>query len=261
MKCVLPLFLLAAIAPAQEIVISRQSSDARKGDLAYSRTSEVTFTGRVTGKLKSYGVEGGRAVPVRILVKPAKGAIQTVDLGPTWFVKDQPTTVNIGDKITVTGSRLNINGQTVVNARLVRKGRASLVLRDTRGFPYWVARRNEVPVEPANGGISGKVARMQDIMIGNQNFNGVVIQTNDGERLVAIAPDWYYGQQNIQLAPGTFVRSYGGAYGGAFSLGGGVGSPAPGLYIANSLYTPGGFFGFTNGTGYVYGNLPGFPPR
>ncbi|RYG37134.1 hypothetical protein EON81_07615 [bacterium] len=258
MKCVLPLFALAAIAPAQEIVISRQTSDALKSDTAYSRSSEVTFTGKVTGKLKSYNVSG-RAVPVRIVVKSGKGALTNVDLGPTWFLKDQSTSINVGDRITVTGSKLKLNGQTYINARTVKKGRANLVLRDTTGFPYWVARRQETPVEPASGGISGRIARMTNITIGNETFNGVIVQTPDGERAIALAPDWYYGQQNINLAPGAYIRSYGGMYTGAFQMGQGVSSPAPGLYIANSLYTQGGFYGFTNPGGYVYGNFPGFP--
>lgn len=254
MKAVLPFLALAAIAPAQEIVVSRQDSSALKGTMAYNRAREITFSGRVTGKLKADGVNGNGA-PVRILVKTSTGGTSTVDLGPTWYMRDQFASINVGDKVTVTGSKFNIAGINVVNARMVKKGRSIVALRDNGGFPYWVARRQEAPPQPTSGGVSGRIARMQNFTINGQTFNGVVIQTDQGERSVLLAPDWYYNQQNIQLAPGAFISAYGGAFGAGTNLA----SPVPGLYIAGSVYTPGGYYGFTNPGGYVYGGFPGFP--
>ncbi|CAN5357991.1 hypothetical protein BH11ARM2_BH11ARM2_12990 [soil metagenome] len=255
MKIVLPFLALAALAPAQEIIVNKQTSNERQGTMAYSRSREFTFSGRVTGKLKADGVNGPVA-PVRILVKTKKGTTN-VDLGPTWYLRDQIATVNVGDQVTVTGSAFKINGMNVVNARVIKKGGKRLVLRDTQGYPYWVAKRQTAPARPTSGGIEGRIARLENYTINGQVFNGAVVTTDQGERFVAFAPDWYYGQQNIQLAPGALISAFGGAY----SPTGGLQSPAPGLFIVNSLYTPNGYYGFYNPSGYVYGNFPGFPGR
>ena len=63
-------------------------------------------------------------------------------LGPTWFVANQATSIHMGDKVRVTGSPVTFkDGEHLLLARVVRKGRQALTLRDDDGYPYWTAYR------------------------------------------------------------------------------------------------------------------------
>jgi hypothetical protein len=68
-----------------------------------------------------------------------KGDKETVSvhLGPAWFVENQDTTIEVGDKIGVKGSRVTFEGKPALIAAEVRKGDEVLKLRDETGTPLW----------------------------------------------------------------------------------------------------------------------------
>lgn len=78
-----------------------------------------------------------------LLVKTNKEIIE-VHLAPSWFLAEQDFDLTPQDKITIVGSRINLNGQEAIVAREIKKGERALVLRDRDGFPVW--RRNRVPI-------------------------------------------------------------------------------------------------------------------
>jgi hypothetical protein len=63
-----------------------------------------------------------------------------VQLGPAWYVNKQTPRIEANDTITVTGSRLTLDGRTAIVAANVTKGNELLKLRDDNGVPVWPRR-------------------------------------------------------------------------------------------------------------------------
>lgn len=78
----------------------------------------------------------GMGMGVQILLKTGEETIP-VHLGPVWFIKKQKREAAPGDKIEITGSRVDSEGKPVIMASEIRKGDKSLKLRDEKGVPVW----------------------------------------------------------------------------------------------------------------------------
>ncbi|HRI84230.1 MAG TPA: DNA-binding protein [Ignavibacteria bacterium] len=65
----------------------------------------------------------------------------TVHLGPSWYIDNQDVLINKNDDVTVTGSRVNYEGEMVIIAKELIKGDQILTLRDDKGYPYWAGWR------------------------------------------------------------------------------------------------------------------------
>ncbi len=65
----------------------------------------------------------------------------SVHLGPEWYIERLDTKIEKGDKIEVKGSRITFQGKPAIIAAEVKKGDASLVLRDSAGIPAWAGWR------------------------------------------------------------------------------------------------------------------------
>lgn len=63
-----------------------------------------------------------------------------VHLGPAWWVDRQSVKLAPEDHIEVKGSRVTVDGQPAIIAAEVKKGAATLVLRDAAGVPAWSGR-------------------------------------------------------------------------------------------------------------------------
>ncbi|MEM8830690.1 MAG: DNA-binding protein [Cyanobacteria bacterium P01_G01_bin.19] len=77
-----------------------------------------------------------------LMIKTDKETIK-VHLAPSWFLAEQDFDLTSQGKITVIGSRINVDGQKAIIARKIVKGDKTLVLRDLNGFPVW--RRGQIP--------------------------------------------------------------------------------------------------------------------
>lgn len=73
---------------------------------------------------------------VLIVLKTAHEQI-SVHLGPAWYLDNQLPAVQPKDKLDITGSRIQLDGKTVIIASEVRKGDELLKLRDADGQPVW----------------------------------------------------------------------------------------------------------------------------
>jgi hypothetical protein len=60
-----------------------------------------------------------------------------VQLGPESFVNQLGTRIEIGDKIEVTGSRVTVEGKSLMLAAQIKKGSQTLVFRNSSGVPVW----------------------------------------------------------------------------------------------------------------------------
>lgn len=82
---------------------------------------------------------GGRSSGVHLVLETAKGPL-AVHLGPSWYLDEQKVHVDVGDRVRIQGSRVEVDGAPALIAREVTKDGTSLVLRDPAGRPAWAGR-------------------------------------------------------------------------------------------------------------------------
>jgi hypothetical protein len=83
-------------------------------------------------------------VPLLALAQPGPGGGMR-HLGPTWFIDNQELQLKANDRVTVTGSRVLVNGKPTLIATEVKRGNDTLKLREPDGTPRWVAWRQVPP--------------------------------------------------------------------------------------------------------------------
>ena len=77
-----------------------------------------------------------RGYGVHLTLQTDKETI-AVHLGPAWYIDKQTPKIEANDTITVTGSRVTIDGKPAIIAAQVKKGNEILKLRDENGIPAW----------------------------------------------------------------------------------------------------------------------------
>lgn len=105
----------------------------------YDPATVTTVSGTVEAVERGPG-GGGQGIHAQL--KTADGMVD-VHLGPAWFLEEQKLTVAKGDALTVTGSKRESGQQSFVIAKEVKKGEASVTLRDDRGVPRWAGARRK----------------------------------------------------------------------------------------------------------------------
>jgi len=96
---------------------------------AETLSGEVVQVDKFTpGRRMSYGVH--------FTLKTEKETIP-VHLGPSWYMEKQALAIAQGDKVEVTGSRVNYQGQPAIIAQELKKDGQVLKLRDAAGIPAW----------------------------------------------------------------------------------------------------------------------------
>lgn len=108
----------------------------------YDPASVVTVSGEVVG-VERVPSPQGRGAGIHLALKTATETLSVV-LGPSRYVDAQPTRIAVGDRVEVVGSRVTLQGKPVVAAAEVRKGDATLKLRNPDGTPLW-SRRGAAP--------------------------------------------------------------------------------------------------------------------
>ena len=140
---VLLLVLLVGEASAQMGRGQRRGSGGWGMGTKYSRmynpSTVETVKGEIT-KIDKITPFSGMYYGIHVFVKTDKGEL-SVHLGPGWFIENQDTRINVGDKVEIKGSQIVFNGEPTIIAAEVRKGEHVLVLRDENGFPVWAGWR------------------------------------------------------------------------------------------------------------------------
>ena len=85
--------------------------------------------------MKGWRVAPGMAIQGLVLTT-AKGNI-TVDLGPPWYASKQGFTLQKGDTLEVTGSKVTKDEKVVLLAAEVKKNGQTLKVRDEKGAPLF----------------------------------------------------------------------------------------------------------------------------
>ena len=101
-----------------------------------------TLKGEVMTKDTITPPKGRSAQPaVGMTLKKEDDYAAYVHLGPQWYFDKQDLPINIGDKMEVTGSKIMVEGETVILVSSIKKGDKTWQFRDQQGFPYWSGRR------------------------------------------------------------------------------------------------------------------------
>jgi hypothetical protein len=101
----------------------------------YDSTVEVTVRGEVQQIHESKVATDHPGL--HILLKTEAETVE-VHTCPVPFLREVEFTIEVGNRVTVVGSRPA--GGPVIVAREIRKGQESLVLRDAKGAPNWIRR-------------------------------------------------------------------------------------------------------------------------
>ena len=132
-------FFLCAMIP-----IAAQAKGMGKGDgweagskfnRLYNPATVETDEGEVLSVEKVMPMKG-MSHGVHFTLKSDKGTV-SVHLGPSWYIEKEGIKVQPKDRVTVSGSRITLDGKSVIIADEIRKGGKTWKLRDDKGIPLW----------------------------------------------------------------------------------------------------------------------------
>ena len=101
----------------------------------YDPKTMETVAGKVVSVEKT-NPPAQRGYGVHLMLQTEKETIE-VHLGPARYVEKQSMKIAANDTITVTGSRIIMDGKPAIIAAQVKKGDEVLKLRDENGVPAW----------------------------------------------------------------------------------------------------------------------------
>ena len=101
----------------------------------YDAKTVETVAGKVVSVEKT-NPPAQRGYGVHLMLQTEKETIE-VHLGPARYVEKQSMKIAANDTITVTGSRIIMDGKPAIIAAQVKKGDEVLKLRDENGVPAW----------------------------------------------------------------------------------------------------------------------------
>lgn len=229
---------LVGLALAQAVVVSGPAgynADSPYNRL-YNTRSVITFKGTIAGMEIAPPMPGmGNAVT--ILVKAPKGVTWHVDVGPEWYVNNQRTHIKLKDQVQVTGSRVLIEGHSVILAEQIVRNKEVLTLRRPAGRPYWDSVYAKEPQDSSKQRqIVGQITNIDSFTDGtNGPTQRVTVQTDDGTYQVALAPEWFMQRQAVQLTLGSTVDIRTWAPVGVPTVPAGQGLVAPPIVFATTL--------------------------
>ena len=101
----------------------------------YDAKTVETVTGRVLSVEKTAPTKR-RGYWVDVMLQTGNGTIP-VQLGPAWYIDKHTPRIETNDTITVTGSRITLDGRPAIVAADITKGNDLLKLRDDNAIPIW----------------------------------------------------------------------------------------------------------------------------
>ena len=115
--------------------LAQSGKGKNKGQSLYDRDTVITVSGKVTSISTGESISGS-AYSVEMDIDTGSSVL-TVRLGPAWFIEEQDFDIDKNDKVTVTGSKVKIDGDVFVVAATVEKNGKVLKLRESDGTPLW----------------------------------------------------------------------------------------------------------------------------
>jgi hypothetical protein len=106
----------------------------------YNPKTVETVQGKVVSVEKT-SPPADRGYGVHLTLEVGKAPIE-VHLGPARYLAKQPLQIAPNDSVTVTGSRVMLDGKPALIAAEVKKGDQVMKLRDANGVPAWSGSRS-----------------------------------------------------------------------------------------------------------------------
>ena len=78
----------------------------------------------------------GTGPGVHVTLKNSDAMLEVL-LGPVWYLNEQAEPFEKGDAVTISGSRITLDGKPALIAKTVAYGDVLITLRDDQGFPAW----------------------------------------------------------------------------------------------------------------------------
>ena len=123
---------LIIVAAAAAWVLGASSAAAQRN---YNPKTAETIGGKVLSIERTTATQK-RGYGVHLTLQTDKETI-AVHLGPARYIDQQTPKIETNDIITITGSRVTIDGKPAIIAAQVKKGNEILKLRDENGVPAW----------------------------------------------------------------------------------------------------------------------------
>lgn len=101
----------------------------------YDPSHQQTFTG-IVGQVKDYHCPVSGTVGTHLALKEITETLE-VHMAPAAFLKEYGIVINPGEKIQVTGVKVNFDGKPAVLARSVSVRNETFTFRDEKGRPLW----------------------------------------------------------------------------------------------------------------------------
>jgi hypothetical protein len=128
MKTITKLMMIALVVGLLGVpdVLAQRNYDPKTVETIEGKVLSIEKT--TPAKKRGYGVH---------LTLQTEKETSAVHLGPAWYIDTQTPHIEANDTITVTGSRVTIDGKPAIIAAQVKKGNEILKLRDDNGIPAW----------------------------------------------------------------------------------------------------------------------------
>lgn len=138
----IPIYMVALLAvalPGSAIAQSGGPPGGWDDESVYGRRYDSSTVETVQGQVIEVGEFTGRRAPgrgVHLRLQTDRETI-AVHLGPAYYVDFQEPKIEVGDRVTVTGSRIEYDGAPAILAATVEADAGILKLRDEMGVPRW----------------------------------------------------------------------------------------------------------------------------
>jgi hypothetical protein len=134
MRALLGFVLMMATATAQSRNPSTPKAEGSDPTVKYDTATEVRLFGTVEEVREKSSPAALKGIHIVLDVDERRYQIY---LCPSSFLKFFDITLQRGDSLVITGSRVKVEGADFVLARQMRKRNDVLELRDSKGNPYW----------------------------------------------------------------------------------------------------------------------------
>jgi len=101
-----------------------------QGSAAWDPETVISFQGHVKGMIQS-------AKSVDLMVKLPNGGTAFVELGPKEYFDGQAVNITADDTVKVRGSKVMVNGESLVLCQELRHHGSNIAFRTLDGRPFW----------------------------------------------------------------------------------------------------------------------------
>ncbi|MGD8747447.1 MAG: hypothetical protein PVI44_03200 [Balneolaceae bacterium] len=130
--------MLLFVSSVPVVQAQQRAGKGKKAQLynrEYNLQTVETVEGEVIEVVSNPSEKNAEMIGTHVIMKTDSETV-SVHLGPVWYMEQQES-LNEGDRIVVTGSRISYKGAPAIIAAVVRKNEMTLQLRDRNGFPVW----------------------------------------------------------------------------------------------------------------------------